>query len=439
MLSRIWPDSLVARIAVVMFLALSIECLGGEWLFQRAETERVADARLRRLAEHLAVADRIASDLPQAARDPYLRRLWPDDPNLRWTSEMNGGVTGLDAAQMEEVRSALDRVTPALSSRNMRLSAASPQGRLSGAMQLQDGSWLRFETRDVALAQPILERLWGPLLTLLAGVSIATAGLAVMVARPLRRLAAAADQVGRAEDPVVVPEEGPKEVRLVAGAFNAMRDRLLQQVDERMQALAAVSHDLRTPIARLRLRTSEIRPAKVRSGVQHDVDDMDRFVTSVLDYLRGGDAEPLQAVDLATIVQTIVDEAQDAGANVSYEGPRRLEASTRPVKLQRAVLNLVQNAVRHADTTVVSLSRECVSAIIVVQDDGPGIPDDKLEDVFQPFYRIEDSRNRVTGGAGLGLSIVRRAAARLQGQISLVNLKDGGLRATLVIPLEASS
>ncbi|WP_337187038.1 ATP-binding protein [Phenylobacterium sp.] len=429
----------MARIAVVMFLALSIECLGGEWLFQRAEAERVAEARLRRLAEHLAVADRIVADLPHATRDSNLRRLWPGDPNLRWTADADGGVARLDAAPMEEVRAALDRATPALSSRGVRLSATSAPGRLAGAMQLQDGSWLRFETRDVALASPVLERLGGPLLTLLAGVSIATAGLAVMVARPLRRLAWAADQVGRAEDPVVVPEEGPKEVRLVAGAFNAMRDRLLQQVDERMQALAAVSHDLRTPIARLRLRTSEVRPARVRHGVQHDLDDMDRFVTSVLDYLRGGDAEALQAVDLATIIQTIVDEAQDAGADVSYEGPRRLEASTRPVKLQRAVLNLVQNAVRHADRTVVSLRREGASAVIVVQDDGPGIPADKLEAVFQPFYRIEDSRNRVTGGAGLGLSIVRRAAVRLKGQVSLVNLSGGGLQATLVIPLEASS
>lgn len=439
MLARLWPDRLAARIALVMLLALSVECLGGEWLFQRAEAARAAETRLVRLAEDLTAAERLVSDLPVAMRDPILQRVWPGDPNLSWTATQDTRLAAPSGAVAAELQGSIASLTPGQPARILRLSADAPPDRLIGALQLADGSWLRFETLQAVSPPFALERLGGPVLTLLLGVGVAALGLTWTIARPLRRLASAADQVGQSDEPVVVPDEGPLEVRQAARAFNAMRARLVQQVDERMQALAAVSHDLRTPIARLRLRTAEVRPAGVRRGVQHDLDEMDRFIGSVLDYLRGGDAEPLQAVDLAAMVHTIVDDAQDAGADVTFEGPRRLEAVTRPVKLQRAVLNLVQNATQHADRVTVVLRQEGETAIIVVSDDGPGIPDEQLEAVFQPFYRLEGSRNRGTGGAGLGLSIVRRSAIRLGGCATLSNRPDGGLHAELRIPVRVEA
>ncbi|WP_242003375.1 MULTISPECIES: ATP-binding protein [Sphingobium] len=267
---------------------------------------------------------------------------------------------------------------------------------------------------------------------LVACVTILALILARLLGRPLRKLADAADRVGR-EDVTPAAEEGPREVRRVAAAFNAMQARLLDQVNERIQALAAVSHDLRTPIARLRLRAANVRNQELRAAIGHDIDEMEAFMRSILDFLRGADPEEERLIDLASLVVTIVHDAQDMGSAVHYEGPASLELVTRPIKLQRAIDNLVQNAIRHAGQAEIRLSQGDDGVRIVVEDQGPGIPVDQLDMVFEPFRRLEGSRNRNTGGAGLGLAIVRRSITRLGGSIRLENRRRGGLRATITL------
>ena len=222
-------------------------------------------------------------------------------------------------------------------------------------------------------------------------------------------------------------------MRRVAAAFNAMQARLLDQVNERIQALAAVSHDVRTPIARLRLRAGNIGDHDLRTAIGHDLDEMEAFMRSLLDYLRGADPEDERLIDLASLVVTIVHDAQDMGSDVRYDGPATLELVTRPVKLQRAIDNLVQNAIRHAGQAHIRLSQDEAGVHILVEDRGPGIPADQIETLFEPFRRLEGSRNRNTGGAGLGLAIVRRSITRLGGTIRLENRRGGGLRATVTL------
>ena len=324
---------------------------------------------------------------------------------------------------------------PGLAAGTMRLAA--DRHTLIGAWQLADGSWVTFQARGYLDTSLPLRGHLGVVLMLVACVTVVALVLARLLGRPLRKLADAADGVGR-EESRPIAEEGPREVRRVAAAFNAMQTRLIDQVNERIQALAAVSHDLRTPIARLRLRAANIGERDLRDAIGHDLDEMESFMRSLLDFLRGADPEEERLIDLASLVVTIVDDARDMGADASYSGPASLEVTTRPVKLRRAIANLVQNALRHAGAAQVSLSQtggDGGTIRIMVEDSGPGIPPDQLEAVFEPFRRLEGSRSRDTGGAGLGLAIVRRSISRLGGTIALENRgPGGGLRATITLP-----
>ncbi|WP_312163330.1 ATP-binding protein [Phenylobacterium sp.] len=422
---------------LTLLVALLLEFVGSELLFRRAEDDRTSRAHAMRLVDHLVVAERLVVDLPPEVRDAELRRLWRDPLVVGWSPDSRLPDARSERGRLDEIKRTALASAPEWSGRGLRLASIGDSDKLRGALQLEDGSWLEFEETSDLHPPPTLARHAGPLLLLAVCIALLALVFTWMIGRPLRRLAEAADRVGQGDQSVIVPEEGPREVRQAAVAFNAMRGRLLQQVDERLQSLAAVSHDLRTPIARLRLRAPDIQPLEVRDGVEHDLGDMERFIASIMDFLRGTDAEAEAPIDLASLVKTIVDEAFDLGGDIRYVGPSRLEAVTRPVKLQRAILNLVQNALHQRAQVTVSLSSSNGVVIIQVEDEGPGIPPDQLEKVFQPFYRLDVSRSSGMGGAGLGLSIVRRSAERLGGGVALENRPGGGLRATLRLPARA--
>lgn len=429
---RFWPDRLGGRIALLLFGALLLEFVGSEWLFSRIETGVLAGERASQLAQQIGVADRLMSETPPAGRNAAAARLWRAPLVLAWQPGAPAPAADPGSPPVER---ALRAIRPALDGRTIRLSAAGAS--LTGAWQLRDGSWMTFRAAGYLDTSRPLHGHIGAVLMLVACVTILALVLARLLGRPLRALADAADRVGR-EEAATVAEDGPREVRRVAAAFNAMQARLLDQVDERIQALAAVSHDLRTPIARLRLRTANVRDRALRAAIGHDLDEMEAFMRSLLDFLRGADPEDERLIDLASLIVTIVHDAQDMGSDVQYDGPASLELVTRPLKLQRAIDNLVQNAVRHAGRAEVSLARDDGGVRIVVADRGPGIPADRLDAVFEPFRRLEGSRNRDTGGAGLGLAIVRRSVTRLGGTVRLENRDGGGLSASITLPAAAS-
>ena len=254
---------------------------------------------------------------------------------------------------------------------------------------------------------------------------------------PLARLAEAAQQLGRNLQSPPVPEEGATEVVEAARAMNRMQAALQKHFDERTHILAAVSHDLKTPLTRLRLRTeSQVMPEH-RERFAADIEAMSAMVQDGLDYAQSErPTEALRSVDLNRLAEGLVEDARDMGSDVSLSGRAEHPVRAAPRALQRVLQNLIDNAVRYGGSA--SLSLHCGTdgpARVYVDDRGPGLPPDMLEAVFDPFFRLEQSRNRETGGTGLGLTIARNLAAAQGGQVHLENRPEGGLRAVLSLPL----
>jgi signal transduction histidine kinase len=257
----------------------------------------------------------------------------------------------------------------------------------------------------------------------------------------LARLAHAA----RTLDPAVagppLAEDGPREVALAARAFNALRRRIEQYLGERLRILAAVSHDLQTPITRMRLRAELLDDTALRDKLQADLDAMHALVREGLDYARSahGVDEPPSRIDLQALLDSLACDYADAGAEVRCTGSPMLTLQTRSRALRRIVSNLLDNAIKFAGSAELSAWRDTESATgnavcIAVCDRGPGIPADQLGAVTEPFYRVESSRSRDTGGSGLGLAIAEQLARTLGGTLHLANREGGGLEARLRLP-----
>ena len=266
------------------------------------------------------------------------------------------------------------------------------------------------------------------------GIVVASVLLVRWLTGPLRRLALTADSIGRGPQ-VVVPQDGPEEVQRLARALEAMQARIARLVDDRTQALAAVSHDLRTPITRMRLRAGFLEDPETQARMEADLDEMEGMISSTLAYLHGdAETEPTQLADVGVMLSTLCDAAADAGGQVTFRGPAHLEVQCRPVALRRAAANLIGNAVAYGGGAEVELVADVGTLTITVEDKGPGIPESELERVFEPFCRLEESRSRRTGGVGLGLTIARQAVAEQAGNLTLANKAGSGLRAVIALP-----
>jgi signal transduction histidine kinase len=274
------------------------------------------------------------------------------------------------------------------------------------------------------------------LLAMLPAMIVLSAGALLFgrTLRPMRMLARAAERIGRGGG-VTLPEAGPGEVRRVIRAFNAMQARIHQLIGDRTQALAAVGHDLRTPLARMQLRTDSIADPGLRRAFEADVTEMEAMVGSLLAYL-GGENDPEAPVrtDVAVMAATVVDDMIDRGEAASYDGADHVEATVRAMGLKRAIANLVENALHYGGCARVAVLEAGEELVIRVDDDGPGIPADRIEDAVRPFSRLDPARGRNTRGLGLGLAIVARAAELEGGMLHLENRAEGGLRAELRLP-----
>lgn len=301
-------------------------------------------------------------------------------------------------------------------------------------LQLPGDQWLRLQGR---VPRQTFAHPWRALIDL-AVMLLAVVVLVVIVTRstvrPLADLARAARGFADDLNHPPLPEKGPSEVREAAAAFNAMQTRIRSGIEERERFLAAVSHDLKTPVTRLRLR-AELTPDPVlRDAILRDVDDMQQLIDDALDFLSGNAVEePVGPVDLVALVERVVDDFAHTG-QVTLDAPDALRFDARPRALQRALRNLVDNALKYGGNAHVVLAANPDGVVITVEDDGPGIPEDALESVFEPFRRLEASRSRETGGTGLGLAIVRQVARIHGGEARLANRGGGGLRAEIRLP-----
>ncbi len=303
------------------------------------------------------------------------------------------------------------------------------------SVKLSDASWINF-----TLPMAPLPRLWSTdtvaLTALVIGlVLIASIWSLRRLTAPYRVLADAAERLGQDINASGVPERGPRELRAAAHAFNLMQERLKRLLSDRDQLVAAISHDLRTPATRLRLRAEYVADADQRARMLADLDDIEAMTRSVLAFARdSAQPERREPIDAISLLELLCSDMPNVTLALSPDLPVRLALWAQPVGLRRCIANLIDNAVRYGKRARVSLNMDSGSIRVVVDDDGPGIPSNESEAVFRPFHRLEKSRNRGTGGTGLGLTIARAVARGHGGEVVLTNRQGGGLCAQVILP-----
>lgn len=319
--------------------------------------------------------------------------------------------------------------------------ARAPAGDVSNRIavaHLPDGRLLAVPLRSLAQHPFLSPVVWGTLAFLASALILLSLWAAQQLAAPLAHVAIAADRFTATGPNPQLPERGPVEVRRVAKALNDMQARVLALIEDRTRMLAAVSHDLRTPITRLRLRAEDIDDIELRGSVIRDLTTMETLVHSALWFLRG-ELEPMPRVitDLPPLVQTVCDDFADAGHALRCDAPAHLYARCSPEQLMRAIQNLIDNALKFGGSVEVRVSDTGTEALIEVEDHGPGIPAAEKERVLEPFYRGDAARNLNDGDSfGLGLSIARSIASQNGGRLELADAKPHGLIARILLPLE---
>lgn len=304
------------------------------------------------------------------------------------------------------------------------------------AARLDDGSWL-----NVTAAYAETLDIWSPgAIVIVCIMVVAIVALAIWAIRrltsPFQTFARAATRLGTDVKAPPIEERGPSEVRLAIVAFNEMQDRIRRFIEDRTQMLAAISHDLRTPITRVRLRAEFVEDEEERRKMLADFDEMERMVASVLDFAKGdSDGEPTARVDLVAMLQRICDEMADRGCDVTLVATGHRSLSCRPLAMRRCFTNLIDNAVKYGNRAIVDIEAGDQAIRIHVDDEGPGIAEARYEQAFRPFDRLDRSKSRDGGGSGLGLTVARSIARAHGGDVILTARPAGGLRASVHLPV----
>jgi signal transduction histidine kinase len=472
---RLWVRSLAAQIICLMLLALALsQGIGfliswderGQALRAAAKSEFLSrTASLARLLE--ATPPALERDILSASDTAYTR-FWvsPDEPanSTTWREEAwaqlakplpsltrpphrppgadteaeeaarpSGGMAALAAAAPLSWMNLPAHAWPL--SRPAKFLYLDDANGMGLAVRLDTGAWL-----NAAFAKPVGNSIWTSqsavsLAVTAAVLSVIAIVVAGSIARPMRRLAIAAEALGRGESVAPLPESGPDDIRQTAEAFNRMQERLQRFVEDRTRMLAAIGHDLRTPLTSLRLRAEFVSDPEVQEKMLSTISEIQTMTEAALAFAREeATAESTRTVDLSALVESLCDDLAELGQSVTFIDGPTINYRCRPDALRRAIRNLIENAVRYGERARARLARTAESIDIIVDDDGPGIPDGAIEQVFAPFFRIENSRNRETGGAGLGLSIARAIARHHGGDVLLTN-GSKGLQATISLPL----
>ena len=429
-LRRVWPTTLLARAMLLVVLGMALAQLLTYAAIRHERGQTLMNLMLSGVERDIASSVAILDRLPAQERAAWFPRL--ERPNYSFALE--GSVdtpppTAPALARFAEVVAQALQPFPVLAVGQIGQSDA-----VRMQLRLSDGSMLYVLARRVPM--PVADWVtWLLLAQLLVLALCAWAGMR-LVTRPLARLAQAADRLGPDLRPSPVAESGPAEVAQAARAFNAMQRRIAGTVQERMQILAAISHDLQTPITRMRLRVDLADELPDADRFRDDLEAMRTLVHEGVSYaktLQGSD-EPMRRLDLDALLRSLVNDYADTGRPVTLAGAAGIAIATRPQALRRILTNLVDNALKYGERAEVGVRLQDGAVLVEVCDAGPGIPEDQLAAVLQPFYRLEASRNRETGGAGLGLAIAHQLALSLGGALALHNRPGGGLCASLCLP-----
>jgi signal transduction histidine kinase len=442
---RFWPRRLATRTALVLLVGLAIVQALGLTIhaMDRLEIQRLAQGR--ELAGRIMSIYRNVVNLPADQRALVLsemRRIPGIEADLSNAPTITDlAPTPLPEQRLLRVAFNLVPMPSPLRPHEMRFSGAPFLHRMVVSLRLPEGEWLNLAI-SVEPPWPWLSPAFLSafvLMTVAAGLLIWWA--VRRLTAPVRTLAHAADALGRDVNAPPLPEDGPLEVATAAAAFNTMAARIRRFVSDRTELLTAIGHDLRTPITRLKLRAEFMEDEEQRRKMLLDLEELEAMVSATLAFGRDAkSAEPVASLDLAELLRTILDETGDAWPDavekISYEGPPHLTVRARPLALKRGVANLVANAVQYGGNARVRFTPPARGTLTIeVEDDGPGIAPQEIDRVFEPFYRGEPSRNRETGGVGLGLPIARNIFRAHGGDVTLANRPMGGLRATVTLPV----
>ena len=464
---RLAPRSLFSRLVLVQLLVLVVALLASFAIHMHERGEALSQATGMQAAQRIADIVKLLERLPAEERRrvvqvfsaPPLTIRLEERPLKDRVLESEGGARAtLFGAMLRRflgdarpaavaVREAQGGVAPVAA---MKPGMAHPPWRAPGAalhfgmqpgfsfvaqVRLSDGALVTFDSRQPAQAAGWPYRLLFSLAVLLAAVVAVSLVAVRWTTRPLKALADAADELGRNMERAPMPERGPVEVARAARAFNTMQERLAAHIRERTATLAAMSHDLKTPVNRLRLRAELLDDGEAKQKISQDLAEMESMIHATLDFMRGGQStEKEQPVDVMALLESLQADAQITGAQVAIEGAATRPYPGRPQALKRCLGNLLDNAAKYGSAALVSVDDAAERLAIRIRDRGPGIPESELERVFEPFYRLEGSRSRDTGGTGLGLSIARQIARLHGGTLTLHNVRGGGLEAVLTLP-----
>ncbi len=447
-------DTIQSRTIIVLLLGLGLFHLLSLWSYQVGLRSEVDLANESRLAERLVSIKRAVLALPVAERDVIAHSLSGGPIEVHWSaSELTAGRAGAGTdPELETLRARLLELAPDLAQERLIISAPRlPDGSIDAhqfqlSIKAAEEGWVNFSVTRLSGPHGSMHGIvWSTSLMAL-GVVLVAILMVRWLTRPLRMFADAARRAYVGNEAPQLPVEGPAEVRELASAFNDMQSRIKRLIDERTQTLAAISHDLKTPLTRLRLRAQELREAKgVRDealppAIEADLDEMEAMLDASLTFLRGEQSEePLRDFDLVALLETIKDDALDAGHDVALTAPGKLRWTGRRLSLKRALTNLVHNAARYGGHVRIVVGTGAGEVAIRIDDDGPGLPEAELERVFMPFVRLETSRSRETGGVGLGLTIARGVLRGHGGDVTLQNRPEGGLRALARLPQAAGA
>jgi signal transduction histidine kinase len=468
---RLLPDTIAGWVIVVLISGLALSQLVTLAVNYRTRTSAATVLEHLRIAERMADVVRLVGSAPPEQRQAMLASLtgralhvtWSDQPSLgdapakEWRAKLFLEVmqTALWDVPWRTLRVTLVAAPPGAVTRSPFDAAQRPHDLTPGvarsvdeimaererasvlhmALQLDDESWLNFEVPFVeagSVASP-----WSVPLLILAALAIVAASVWAVrrLTAPLTTLARAAEQLGRDVNAAPLAETGPRELRAAAHAFNVMQERLQRFVRDRTLMVAAMSHDLRTPITRLRLRAEFVEDEDQRRKMLGDLADMESMVDSTLAFTREeASSEGMASVDLVSLLQSFCEDREGVTLELGPGIESRLPYVCRPMALTRCFSNVVENAVKYGSRARVRLLAEARTVVIQVDDDGPGIPPGEQERVFAPFVRLDESRNRDTGGTGLGLTIARTIARAHGGDVTLANRPEGGLHVTITLP-----